>query len=370
MVESGDWLTPHFNYEPRFQKPVLYYWLTAAVFLVDRPDRAGGAAVVGAGRRRPGPPHRRGGRRWYDETTGLLAGAITATSFGYFALARMALPDLPLAFFITPGHLGGAGRDARARAPSAPLAAPGRRCRGPRVPDEGPAGAGHPGARGRADPADRAAVVRLAFADIVLARSCSSRSRSPWYVAMWMQHGTEYLRGFFVGDNSSASRPLASTIRGRGGSTCRWWPAACCRGRRSRSCGSRPVAQFCGGRRDVGTIELRLLLWAVLPLVFFTLSVGKQPRYVLPVLPPLALLLGRLDRRADERMARPRRRALAAAAEPGGRGGCVLGRAVPDRPRRAALPRAAAVRRRAAAVTLASRVIDGARRHRGRSWSA
>ena len=41
------------------------------------------------------------GRRWFDEETGLLAGAIAATSFGYFALARMALPDLPLAFFIT-----------------------------------------------------------------------------------------------------------------------------------------------------------------------------------------------------------------------------------------------------------------------------
>ena len=23
MVESGDWLTPAFNYEPRFQKPIL-----------------------------------------------------------------------------------------------------------------------------------------------------------------------------------------------------------------------------------------------------------------------------------------------------------------------------------------------------------
>jgi hypothetical protein len=28
MVVSGDWLTPHFNYEDRWQKPVLYYWLT------------------------------------------------------------------------------------------------------------------------------------------------------------------------------------------------------------------------------------------------------------------------------------------------------------------------------------------------------
>ena len=34
MVESGDWLTPHFNYVDRWQKPVLYYWLTAATFVV------------------------------------------------------------------------------------------------------------------------------------------------------------------------------------------------------------------------------------------------------------------------------------------------------------------------------------------------
>jgi 4-amino-4-deoxy-L-arabinose transferase len=34
-------------------------------------------------------------------------------------------------------------------------------------------------------------------------------------------------------------------------------------------------------------------LWAALPLLFFTISVGKQPRYILPVLPPLAMLLAR-----------------------------------------------------------------------------
>ena len=41
------------------------------------------------------------GRRWYDEITGLLAGAIVATNFGYFSIGRMALPDLPLTFCIT-----------------------------------------------------------------------------------------------------------------------------------------------------------------------------------------------------------------------------------------------------------------------------
>ena len=34
MVESGDWITPHFNYVPRFEKPILYYWLAAGAYLV------------------------------------------------------------------------------------------------------------------------------------------------------------------------------------------------------------------------------------------------------------------------------------------------------------------------------------------------
>ena len=33
MVASGDWLTPHFNFVDRWQKPVLYYWAAAATFV-------------------------------------------------------------------------------------------------------------------------------------------------------------------------------------------------------------------------------------------------------------------------------------------------------------------------------------------------
>jgi 4-amino-4-deoxy-L-arabinose transferase-like glycosyltransferase len=43
----------------------------------------------------------------------------------------------------------------------------------------------------------------------------------------------------------------------------------------------------------LGDVEWRLILWAIMPLVFYTLSVGKQPRYILPVLPPLAVLVAR-----------------------------------------------------------------------------
>src|SRR5688500_5012370 len=101
MVESGDWLTPHFNYEPRFQKPALYYWLTAVIFSITGSHEFAArlwSALAGVGLVIVAAAC---GRRWYDESVGLLAGAITASSFGYFAVARMALPDLPLAFFVT-----------------------------------------------------------------------------------------------------------------------------------------------------------------------------------------------------------------------------------------------------------------------------
>lgn len=101
MVLSGDWVTPHYNYQPRFQKPILYYWLTSVTYLVFGPTEFAArlwAALAGFGLVLVTAAC---GRRWYDETTGLLAGAIVATNFGYVSIGRMALPDLPLTFCIT-----------------------------------------------------------------------------------------------------------------------------------------------------------------------------------------------------------------------------------------------------------------------------
>ena len=102
MVESGDWLTPSFNYAERFQKPVLYYWLTAVTYVVlglGEWSARFWSALAGVGLAfvtwSIGRSHTR------QEEVGWMAGAIVATSFGYFAIARMALPDLPLALFIT-----------------------------------------------------------------------------------------------------------------------------------------------------------------------------------------------------------------------------------------------------------------------------
>ena len=67
MVASGDWLTPYYNYEPRFQKPVLYYWLTSALYLVFGPTKFSArfwAAMAGLGLVLVTAAC---GRRWYDD---------------------------------------------------------------------------------------------------------------------------------------------------------------------------------------------------------------------------------------------------------------------------------------------------------------
>ena len=32
MLISGNWVTPHFNFQPRFDKPILFYWLIALAY--------------------------------------------------------------------------------------------------------------------------------------------------------------------------------------------------------------------------------------------------------------------------------------------------------------------------------------------------
>jgi 4-amino-4-deoxy-L-arabinose transferase-like glycosyltransferase len=292
MVESGDWITPHFNYEDRWQKPALYYWLTAATYLVTGPTEGAArwwAALSGLGlalltwaiarRLTPGPrgPGARDEAAW-------LAGAIAATCFGYFAMARLALPDLPLAFLITltiwaaleqRWILAGAaaGLGFLMKGPVA-LAVPAlvllpiwwREHRRLPIP-----------------PRALAAAIG-AFALIAL----------PWYGVMTARHGPAYLEGFFVADNLerfatdrfNEPRPFWFYLPILFGGMLPW----------SVYLAVLPLGSALAvlrRQRTLTTDEWRLALWAAMPLLFFTISIGKQPRYILPVLPPVAILLAR-----------------------------------------------------------------------------
>lgn len=304
MVESGDLVTPFYNYETRFQKPILYYWLTAATY-----GATGGAGEAGA--RLWAALSGLGlvlvtaacARRWFDDGVALLAGAIVATSFGYFFIGRMALPDLPLTLFITAAIWAGwmamleRGRHQRRWVLlSAVALALG-------FLTKGPVGVVIPVLVLVPVVLMERRTLNLRMSDILAGAVLFAVLALPWYAAMWMRHGDAYLEGFFLGDNLERfatarfndPRPWWFYLPVVLGGLLPWTPLMLV--------WVHPVWRFLTRRKDVGTIDLRLLLWAILPLVFYSLSVGKQPRYVLPVLPPLAILLATsiLERTRDWR---------------------------------------------------------------------
>ena len=298
MVESGDWLTPHYNYEPRFQKPVLYYWVTAATFAVTGPGEL--AARLWAALSGVGLVFVTAGlaSRWYDDDTALLAGAVVATSFGYVALGRMSLPDLPLALSVTTTI-------------ATSLIAIGDRVPRPRqwllaaavsaalgFLTKGPLAVVLPAAVLLPILMIERRASRVRAADVLVAAAAFTALAAPWYLAMWWRHGTPYLDSFFVGDN------LARFATDRFNEPRPWWyygpvivggvvPWA-----PYLLLGLGATLRVLTLRGGLGSLETRLALWMVLPLALFTLSVGKQPRYVLPLLPPIAILIahGIVDR--------------------------------------------------------------------------
>ena len=101
MLETGDWMSPTFNYEPRYAKPVLVYWLMSAsykMFGVSEFAARFPSALFGLGlvlmlylfltRLR-------------DANTGLLGSLMLALNLQMIGLNRMALTDSVLIFFTT-----------------------------------------------------------------------------------------------------------------------------------------------------------------------------------------------------------------------------------------------------------------------------
>jgi 4-amino-4-deoxy-L-arabinose transferase-like glycosyltransferase len=317
MVEQGDWITPHYNYEYRFQKPVFFYWLVAGTYLV--------AGVNETAARFPSALAGLAlalmtwavGRRWVGPQVGVVGGAIVATSFGYFTIAHASLPDLPLAAFITLATWALFEAGAPAGDPAAPSggtasAAPDDRTRrrwtllagfaiGVGMLTKGPVALVLPVLVyliAHLVMADGLLPTRrgwfgLRWIDVALAALVLLAVALPWFLAMAEVHGPAYLRRFFIGENLerfateryNGRRPLwfyAPIIFGGlapwSSLMVLWIP---------------PLGRVLRGVRRLTELEWRLILWAVVPVVFYTLSVGQQPRYILPVLPPLAVLVAR-----------------------------------------------------------------------------
>jgi 4-amino-4-deoxy-L-arabinose transferase-like glycosyltransferase len=294
MVARGDWTTPYYNFETRFQKPILFYWVVATSYLVSGVDESAarfGSALAGLGLSLLTAAC---GRRWYDERTARLAGLVVATAFGYFSIGRLALPDLPLALFITAAiWCAIVGLCDPVERPGLWLLAAGAAV-GIGFLTKGPVAAIVPGIVVVPVWWIERRHVRWQPAALVGAAAVAVAIAAPWFLVMASIHGTRYLEGFFVGDNLERfatsrfndPRPPWFYLPIVAGGLMPWTPLMLC--------GVAPFVEWVRRRWRPNAITVRSIVWATLPLVFFTASIGKQPRYILPILPPLALLLARL----------------------------------------------------------------------------
>ena len=322
MVESGDWLTPHYNGRDRFEKPILFYWLIGlAYLLIGITEAAARAPSALAGVILTLVTYACG-RRWYDEATGFLAGIITATSLGYAAVARQALPDLALACFITvatwaglmvfavPRHLADTNRRYCLALCGLALAG-GSLTKGP-VGVVLPALVVGPLALRQCYVELTASIhgwwrpIRRLMSDLSVLSLIFVTLAAPWFLAMTFQHGTDYLERFFLTENFqrfatdryNTPRPMWYYGPIIVGGLLPWSPFALLWIPPFRTVGGdlRRIPAFrsiVANLRRIQPVQTWLIAWSLAPVLFYSASIGKQPRYILPVLPPLAILLAR-----------------------------------------------------------------------------
>jgi 4-amino-4-deoxy-L-arabinose transferase-like glycosyltransferase len=329
MVQSGDWLTPYYNYELRFQKPILFYWLVAIAYKVGGIGEAAARFPSALAGFLLAVLTYVSGRRWFDASTGFFAATIVATSFGYYSIGRQSLPDLLLAFFIASSTW------ALIEAVGAPLATPDlttARRRGWLVLSavliglglltKGPVAVALPVLavapiwfkERRAGTAGEPTTWQPGLLDLALFGGIVFLVAAPWFLAMMDVHGVAYLHRFFVDENLerfatdryNEPRPFWFYVPIVLGGLLPWSPCMLL----WLPTWKRAFMK----ERMVTRAEWRAILWAAVPFVFYSLSIGKQPRYILPMLPPMALLMARsvIARLPDGTARRSRHTALAA----------------------------------------------------------
>jgi len=308
MVETGDWLTPQFNYSPDFDKPILIYWFLSASFTIFGPSEFSArlpSAVFGllllvmtyALMRSV-----RGARG------ALFAMLILASSLEMVILAHAAMTDMVLVFFITASlacyyMLQETNRGIWSAGLYLGLALA--------VLTKGPVGLVIPGAviflyiLTVGPWRQQVGKLRLGWGFLIF-----SVVALPWYVAMFRLHGSEFWSSFFMRHNIER---FTSVLGGHAGSPFYYlgilvvgffpWvaflpssiiallPGPKILDRWNRLCRMPSENPF----------EWFLWLWVVVVFGFFTLAGTKLPNYIAPAVPALALLsAGWWNRKTEE----------------------------------------------------------------------
>jgi 4-amino-4-deoxy-L-arabinose transferase-like glycosyltransferase len=301
MIESGDWINPSFNYRPRFNKPPLSYWIVASLYevfgvsvSVERFAIAVAAVAMIAiafGL----------GRLISSIEAGLFAAIALAASPRFFMFSRRIMIDLYLAMFMSLALLMFAMAERY----------PAKRRKylvimyiaiGLGIMTKGPVAALLPAAvfiiyslfRGGAGLLRTMMIPQgvLVVAAIVL----------PWYLAIYQQHGWQYIESFILKDNLSRfTEPVWGPRRGPFfylpviiGDLLPYSPlllAAAWAGLRRRTRGRTNSSLQ---TEASSSISLLLLLWIAVIVAFYSLSSNKEDLYILPAYAAAAAFIGKV----------------------------------------------------------------------------
>jgi 4-amino-4-deoxy-L-arabinose transferase-like glycosyltransferase len=283
MLMSGDFITPRLNSAPWFEKPPLMYWGAALGYKI--------LGINEAGARLPSALAATicvflvywCGRKLWDRAAGFAAAVIFATSIGSFAFARAASMDMLLTACLTAALVfflaGFNDTSPRRRHYFYAFYA----AMGLGVLAKGPVAVLLPA---------------LSLGIFLLVRHKRDEWKTwhpmalwitaaialPWFVLCTIVNRWEFIKVFFINQNIER---FTSTIHGHGRPFYFFLPVLLLL--------TFPwtFVMISALRRTFGKNEQVMLWWAVVPFVFFSFSGSKLPGYILPMVPPIALLLGK-----------------------------------------------------------------------------
>lgn len=296
MIESGDYINPSFNYQPRFNKPVLSYWAVAAFYHVfgvsERSERlpiAASALVLMA------TAYGLGRAAWSREA-GLLSALALATTPRFLMFSRRIIIDMWITMFMALTLLCFVLAEAR----------PDHRRRylllmyvaaGLGVLTKGPIAVVLPALATLIYLAAERRLKDLARMMIPSGMIIVSLIVLPWYAALYAQHGWVYIREFFIDENLMRyAQPFGAARRGvlfyipvllsdlfpwslllpvAFGSV---WTAFTDAGSTAGVKGNK--------------VQRILFGWIATIIVFFTFSQTKEDLYIFPAVPAEAALIG------------------------------------------------------------------------------
>lgn len=286
ILVTTDWVTPYYDFIPRLEKPIFFYALTALSYTLFGISEAAARFPLAAFALAALLATYFFARRFLGEWTALWSGLVLLTSVEFYAFSRIVILDMMLAFFIVLAlfsfYLAGASGNGKKRGYYFLMYA----ALGCAALVKGPVGVVFPGMIVAAYLVVRRKWSILAEMELGWGLAIFFLIVTPWYAAAEMRN-PGYL-SYFVGQEHfgryltpyfQRTKPWYFFFVVLAGGFFPWTfllPSM------ARRLGKKPLDDF----------SLYLLLWALVPFIFFSFSRSKMAEYLLPIYPALAILAG------------------------------------------------------------------------------